>query len=69
MICVTRPRARGGDREARAQLVQEAMTTGQAIELQPCQRINGHLLRYPPLAPATLKPGPAALEEKGKTKH
>jgi hypothetical protein len=38
------------DREARAKLIKEAVATDKTIELQPCQRISNHMLRYAPLA-------------------
>jgi hypothetical protein len=49
----TRPLAWG--REARAKLTGEAVTANNPIELQPCQRVGNHTLRYAPLAKTTLK--------------
>lgn len=43
------------DREARAKLAREAVAADNPIELQPCQRISDHKLRYAPLAKPALK--------------
>lgn len=42
------------DGEVRAKLIREATAANTTIELQPCQRIGGHMLRY--AAPATTNP-------------
>jgi hypothetical protein len=42
------------DGEARTKLIREAIAANNPIELQPCQRLGGHMLRYTP--PETTDP-------------